>query len=87
MNFVVVPESLSVQDLPLPDEVRMVLVRPTATNIGSSLLPYVIPLSFFDVGEVREVHVVPFDEVKIVPDSPTVTNVLIERVHAGSIHP
>ena len=46
-----------------------------------------IPLSFFDVPEVFEVHVVPPDEVRMVPDSPTVTNVLIERVHAGSIHP
>ena len=37
--------------------------------------------------EPKVVYLIPSEDVRIVPDSPTVTNVLIERVHAGSIHP
>ena len=36
----------------------------------------VTPLRLFDVPEVLEVHVVPSDEVRMVPEPPTVTKVL-----------
>ena len=37
---------------------------------------YVTPRSWFVVPEVLEVHVVPSEEVRRVPDAPTATNVL-----------
>ena len=43
----------------------------TATNV---LFAWVTPLSLFAVPEVLEVQVVPFNEVRMVPDSPTTTN-------------
>ena len=36
----------------------------------------VTPLSSFDVPEVLEVQAVPFEDVRMVPEPPTVTNVL-----------
>ena len=38
---------------------------------------YVTPLRLFDVPEVLLVHDVPSGEVRMVPESPTVTNILI----------
>ena len=59
------------------EEVRMVPLSPPATNV---LFPKVTPQSSFVVPEVLEVHVVPSDEVRMVPEpvslSPTTTKVL-----------
>ena len=41
------------------------------------------PLSLFEVPEVLEVQVVPSEEVRMVPISPTVTNILFPKVPPG----
>ena len=66
---VVVPEVLSVQEVP-SGEVRMVPLSPTVTNV---LFPEVTSLIWSDVPEVLPVQVVPSEEVRMVPDSPVDT--------------
>ena len=41
---------------------------------------YVTPKRMFDVPEVLDVHEIPSDEVRMVPDSPTPTKVLFPKV-------
>jgi hypothetical protein len=72
------------KDEPLSVDLKMVPEVPTATNV---LFPEVTPSRRFEVGEVTEDHesakslpdtevrVVPFDDVRIVDDSPTATNI------------
>ena len=72
-----VPEDLLSQVLPLSEEVRIIPEFPIVTMV---LFPYATPLSMFVVPEVLEVHVVPSDEVSIVPSSPTETYNLVEVV-------
>ena len=55
----------------------MVPPKPTVTKI---LFPWVTLLRVFDVPEVLEVQVVPSDEVRMVPESPTETYDLVEVV-------
>jgi hypothetical protein len=50
----------------------MVPAEPTATNV---LFAWVIPIRKLDVPEVLEAQVVPSEEVRIIPDSPTATKV------------
>ena len=80
-----VGEVTVLKDEPLSVDLKMVPDSPTTTIV---LFPDVTEVIQFDVGEVTEVHefpesptdtevhVVPFDEVRMVDDSPTARNVL-----------
>jgi len=48
-------------------------------NVTKVLFPYVTLLSWYDVPEVLEVHVVLVEEVRIVPEEPTITYKQVEQ--------
>jgi hypothetical protein len=52
--------------------VRRVPAEPTATNVPFA---WVTPIRKLDVSEVLEVHVIPSEEVRMIPPSPTATKV------------
>ena len=68
-----VPEVLLSHVVPFEDE----RINPLEHTVTKELFPYVTPQRVTDVPEVLLSHVVPLsEEVRIVPEGPTATNVL-----------